>query len=123
MEDMLENHDGRRVMDDGDGEGGLALRSTELLRVRPPALGMGMGFVVGDAPLMSTGLWVLIEFERCRVCETRAEVAVASEVAVVVVGGGGEPIGWRGSDVLGVFFGTEEGGVFFGALSAEGDAC
>ena len=78
-----------------------------------------MGFV-SEAPLASpasTGPCVLVEFERCRVCD-RAEVAVASDVAVVVVGGGGEPMGWRGCDeAFGALLGTEEGGVFFGALS------
>ena len=48
----------------------------------------------------------------------RADVAVASDVAVVVVGGGGDPMGWRACDgALGVCFGTEAGGLFFGALS------
>lgn len=93
MEDIFENHDERRC---GDGVGGGGIRSTELLRLRPPDLGIGMGFV-SEAPLVpagSTGLWVLVEFERWRVCP-REDVAVASEVAVVVVGGGGEPMGWR----------------------------
>lgn len=93
LEDIFENHDERRW---GDGVGAGAFRSTELLRLRPPDFGMGMGFVC-EAPLVSvdsTGPWVLVEFERCRVCD-RAGVAVASEVAVVVVAGGGEPMGWR----------------------------
>ena len=66
MEDMLENHDGR-LWDDGEGE--VPLLSTELLRLRPPDFGMGMG-LASEAPLTSStsiGPWVFVEFERCRV--------------------------------------------------------
>lgn len=68
LEDMLVNHDGR-LWDEDEGEGGVALRSTELLRLRPPDLGMGMGFVPESplASLVSTGPWVLVEFDRFRV--------------------------------------------------------
>ena len=66
---------------------------------------------------------MLVEFERWRVCE-RAGVAVVSEVAVVVVGGLGDPMGWRGCDAaFGGFLGAEEAGVFFEALSVGRERC
>ena len=49
LEDILENHDGRLW---GEGVGGGGFRSTELLRLRPPDLGMGMGFV-SEEPFVS----------------------------------------------------------------------
>lgn len=114
MDEMLENHDGR-LPDEGDGDGGVPPLSRELVRFKPD-LGMGMG-LASAAPLASVRPWVLVEFERCRVF-TGAGTAIVSEVAVVVVGGGGEPMGWRGGgdDFCSAFLGAE-GGVFFGALS------
>lgn len=114
LDEMLENHDGR-LPDDGDGDGGVPPRSSELVRFRLD-FGMGIG-LASAAPLASVRPWVLVEFERCRVF-TGAGTAIVSEVAVVVVGGGGEPMGWRvdGDDFCCVFLGAE-GGVFFGALS------
>lgn len=118
MEDIFENQEGRRC-----GEvpsGGVDCRSMELLRLNLECeVGMGLAAVApafGTVPLLVGDSGGGLGDFRC------AETAVVVDVAVVVVGGRGVPMGWRGwADTRGVVFVLIEVEVDdFAALSVAG---